>query len=106
VIFILARGGQSYARLRCNVGPGAELKLPVDVAFDRPFDRSDREAWQAEYEACVRVPEPKPILKQARPATNDLEMAADHRWRDDWDDSVAGEQLFEEAEYGFIRDYF
>ena len=27
-MFILARGGQAYARLRYNVGPGADVKLP------------------------------------------------------------------------------
>ena len=37
VMFILARGGQTYARLRCNVGPGADVKLPVDVDYRSPL---------------------------------------------------------------------
>ena len=37
LMFILARGGQTYARLRYNCGPGADLKLPVEVDYGRPF---------------------------------------------------------------------
>jgi proteasome lid subunit RPN8/RPN11 len=108
VMFILARGGQTYARLRCNVGPGAELKLPVDVDYCRPFDRSDREAWRAEYKACVRVPEfeQQPPSIKTVPTARDSERSLDFRWREDWDEYVNGEQPFEEAEYGYIRDYF
>jgi proteasome lid subunit RPN8/RPN11 len=31
VMFILAAGGQTSARLQLNVGPGAEVQLPVEV---------------------------------------------------------------------------
>ena len=53
VMFILARGGQSYARLRFHVGPGGDVDLPVAVDYSRPFAASDHAAWQAEYLACV-----------------------------------------------------
>ena len=56
VMFILARGGQSYARLRFHVGPGADIELPVQVDYGRTFAASDHEAWTAEYEASVREP--------------------------------------------------
>ena len=65
VMFILARGGQSFARLRCNVGPGAEMQLPVDVDYRRSFERSDREAWEAEYQACVQVREAEPSQRRS-----------------------------------------
>ena len=48
VMFILARGGQSYARLRFNVGPGGSLMLPVEVDYRRPFPASDQAAWSEE----------------------------------------------------------
>ena len=54
VMLILAEGGRTYARLRFNAGPGGDLTLPVSVDFDVPFAGSDPEAWQAEYQACVR----------------------------------------------------
>jgi proteasome lid subunit RPN8/RPN11 len=49
VMFILARGGRSYARLRFNVGPGGALVIPVETEFTHPFPGSDQPAWQTEY---------------------------------------------------------
>jgi proteasome lid subunit RPN8/RPN11 len=51
VMFILARGGQTYARLRFNVGPKGELMIPVSVDYTRPFTGSDWEDWSREYGA-------------------------------------------------------
>ena len=53
VMFILAQGGQTYARLRFNAGPGGEIVLPTDVDFGCPFPETDWEAWEEEYLACV-----------------------------------------------------
>src|SRR3954452_17839643 len=60
VMFILASAGQTYARLRYNVGPGAEIHVPVEVDFGRPFAGTDLDAWKEEYQANVRVPPPAP----------------------------------------------
>jgi hypothetical protein len=51
-MFILAEG-RSYARLRFNVGPGGELKIPVDVDFNTPFPGSDFTAWETEYQTNI-----------------------------------------------------
>lgn len=53
VMFILARGGRSYCRLRCNVGPGLSQLIHVEVDYDQPFCAADFVAWDAEYEANV-----------------------------------------------------
>jgi len=53
VLFILARSGRTYARLRFNVGPGGQVIIPVEVDYRRPFEASDHQAWEAEYQACV-----------------------------------------------------
>jgi proteasome lid subunit RPN8/RPN11 len=55
VLFILAQGGNTYARLRFNIGPGGETEIPVKVDFHTPFSASDHEAWKAEYEANIKV---------------------------------------------------
>jgi hypothetical protein len=55
VIFILARGGQTYARLQFHVGPGGAMHLPVEVDYRRPFMASDHAAWSEEYFANVEV---------------------------------------------------
>jgi hypothetical protein len=54
VMFILARGGQTYARLRFNVGPGSDLEIRNDVDFTLPFAASQRDAWTEEYDNNVR----------------------------------------------------
>ena len=53
VMFILARGGKSFARLRFNVGPCGHAAIPVEVDYSRPFGPSDRESWEIEYHANI-----------------------------------------------------
>jgi hypothetical protein len=48
-MFILAQGGQTYARLRFNVGPGGDLLIPVVVDYAIPFMGSDHQRWHDEY---------------------------------------------------------
>ncbi len=57
VMFILARGGATYARLRFRAGPGGGWEIPAVVDFERNFSGSDRDVWAAEYEATVSIPE-------------------------------------------------
>lgn len=59
VMFILARGGATYARLRFRVGPGGQMRIPVDVDFSREFTASDLAAWNREYQENVRMPLPE-----------------------------------------------
>ncbi len=61
VMFILARGGATYARLRFSAGPGGQLQIPVEVDFRREFAASDRSAWDDEYQ--------KNVYEKARNAT-------------------------------------
>jgi hypothetical protein len=53
VMFILACGGQCYARLRFGVGPGGALEIPVAVDYSLPFAASDFVSWGEEYAANV-----------------------------------------------------
>ena len=55
VMFILARGGDTYARLRFNVGPGGQALLPVTVDYEQPFEGSDHTAWESEYQAHIEI---------------------------------------------------
>jgi len=54
VMFIIARDGTTYARLRFNIGPGGETTLPVRVDYSQPFAASDFAAWKQEYLAKVQ----------------------------------------------------
>ena len=51
----MARGGQTYARLRFGVGPGGAWEIPVEVDFGRPFPATDQAAWEQEYAEAVQV---------------------------------------------------
>ena len=55
VMFIVARGGKSYARLRFSVGPGGQAVIPVEVDYSQPFGSSDQEAWELEYKANIKA---------------------------------------------------
>lgn len=53
VMFILAQGGDVYARLQFNAGPGGSVEIPVEVDYATPFEAPDFEAWIDEYDRNV-----------------------------------------------------
>ena len=57
VMAIIAKGGQTYARLRFNVGPGGQVMIPMAVDYEVPFAGSDHDAWAEEYLNNIQ-PEP------------------------------------------------
>jgi hypothetical protein len=76
VMFILAGGGQTFARMQFNVGPGGSLLLPVEVDYRRPFKASDQAAWGEEYSANVEEQRWAPMFDhiwRRAPAGMDLE---------------------------------
>jgi len=99
VMFILACGGQSYARLRFGVGPGGAMEIPIEVDFELPFAGSDHDSWEAEYLANVtELSWPvghRSFLRSRLPSTGD-EIQADENliladsdpfddYKDGWD---------------------
>lgn len=88
VMFILARGGQTYARLRYHVGPGADLALPVEIDFKRRFAKSSPDAWRREYERLVCVEAPLPVPANGRPLLSPPGDRARDDWYASWDDYV------------------
>ncbi len=58
VMFIVAVGGETYARLQFNAGPATSVVISVDVDFSSEFDGSNYEEWWREYQACVASLEP------------------------------------------------
>jgi proteasome lid subunit RPN8/RPN11 len=87
IMFILARNGATYARLRFNVGPRVDTVIPIEVDYSRPFPACDMDAWEAEYQTNV-VPEVLALgnnaLPQASPVVgNDFD---DEYWNEDWGD--------------------
>ncbi len=61
VMFILARQGWSYARLRINTGPTFECEIPVRRDYSEPFPGCDPECWEEEYLTNVHPEQLKPV---------------------------------------------
>jgi len=86
VMFVLARGGDTYARLRFSVGPGGEAEIPVEVEFGHPFASSDHAAWEQEYRQAVESVEL--ALAGFAPGSPDLEglvPTGEAAWRLPWE---------------------
>jgi proteasome lid subunit RPN8/RPN11 len=49
IMLIVARGGQTYARLCCRRAPAGSFMLPVKLDFSQDFSGSDRVGWEGEY---------------------------------------------------------
>lgn len=75
VMFILAKGGQTYARLRFRAGPGGEIEIPVAVDYASPFPGSDASAWELEFETHIH-PEP-PATRCSRSNASSTSMVDD-----------------------------
>ncbi len=95
---IVARGGQSYCRLRFNSGPGGSIEIPVCVDYSIPFGGSDHEAWHEEYKTNIQV---KRIVPRGSfdTAFDSVSLC---------NDAMAGDEdeLFEDAGFGFEFDPF
>ena len=110
LMFILAQGGQTTARLRFHVGPGGDCELPVEVDFSGEFAAPNHTVWQAEYQHCVCLPVPPVSERWPRDRDDVLEPAADVRVSDEldlWEDLfdfdepwLIDEPLAEEVAYG------
>jgi hypothetical protein len=53
VMFILARGGETYGRLTFHVGPGAAMELDCQIDYQQPFAASAHMSWFVEYQAKI-----------------------------------------------------
>ncbi len=119
LMFILAEEGQTYARLRFNVGPGGEMMIPVGVDYVRPFAASDQQSWQEEYTANL-IDEDRlareafdgridlPGTGQGRvlfDASGDSQQFADPFYdpfrREDWDQPNELQLMWEELAYEY-----
>jgi hypothetical protein len=104
VMFILARGGQVFCRLRYNVGPGTDVNIPVDIDYSLPFGGSDARLWQLEYAAHVHIPAPDldVATELADFGGRDAGKPPAH-WYDDWYEYSNIDEKPKEVDH--VRDY-
>ena len=91
MMFIVARGGQTYARLRFNAGPCGDLVLPVEIDFAESFPAADPAAWDSEYRQMVVVEPDRPREPQLAQLVHDrMGWPEDYslRFGDAWYDSI------------------
>ena len=98
VMFIVARCGQMYARLRFNVGPGGEAVLPVEVDYARDFDASNCAQWQAEFEANIRAASWAPLCSTFSTELVDLELDG-YQMPEEWIERLEGMDPAERQEF-------
>ena len=93
VMFILARGGQTYARLRFNTGPGADVRMRIEIDYSHPFGASNHAEWLEEFTANVHP---------GRPGHPGLPMHGDDLMSPFWDprlESIFDEEPSEESDF-------
>lgn len=49
IMFIIAKGGQTYCRLKINTAPGVIKLLKIEVDYSVPFEGSKEDEWNTEY---------------------------------------------------------
>lgn len=57
VMCIVARGGETYCRLRFATGPGGSFEIPIEIDFTREFGASSHSSWSAEHGTAVKPAE-------------------------------------------------
>ncbi len=58
LMFILARGGSDYARIRMGQSPNLQIRLKPVLDCSMPFSGSDFERWASEYTTHVVAEDP------------------------------------------------
>lgn len=87
-VFILARNGNTYARLGFNVGPKGQLLIPTIVDYQQDFGPSNKSSWAGEYKANIQGT--VHLTKTTSPR--------DDIFKQDFDDFALPQQFIEELE--------
>lgn len=101
VMFILAAGGATYARLQFNVGPKASYRIGVDVDYTCEFEGTDVDGWDEEYLNNVEPIDPFQGIHTNRVTTFfEADPAPEHisDVLDDWYERADAIDLFPEEE--------
>ena len=53
IMFIIAKNGETYCRIKTNVGPGVTKELNVTIDYGETFPGTDIKSWNEEYKSNV-----------------------------------------------------
>ncbi len=77
IMAIVARGGQTYGRLKIATGPGVACRVRFNVDYGRSFPATDMDVWEDEYHCDIHsVPEHVGLFDWRE------EFPDDRRWLD------------------------
>lgn len=94
IMFILARGGQSFARLRFNIGPGLSINLPVSIDYTRAFDGCELAKWEQEYLANIQIFSP---IREVIRSPSQFACASDQSPMNPWSEYWMGDGLVQDS---------
>ena len=97
LMFIVAEDNKTYARLSFDVGPGGQIKIPVEVDYSHEFGPSDKEKWDAEYKANVTIDNLTSIFttdKNAASVIDSDRLALPYDFLDDFEDMSPAERQY------------
>jgi len=97
VMFILAQDNKTYAKLSFNVGPGGQMLIPVAVDYSFDFGPSNKEAWDAEYAANIKVGKFLSIAANDKEVTEDTNLdsyALPYDFLDEFEEMSPAERQF------------
>jgi hypothetical protein len=97
VMFILAQDNKTYTKLSFNVGPGGQMLIPVAVDYSFDFGPSNKEAWDAEYAANVKIGKFLSGAANDKEATEDTNLdsyALPYEFLDEFEEMSPAERQF------------
>jgi len=97
LMFIVAEDNKTYARFSFNVGPGGQIRIPVEVDYANEFGPSDKEKWDAEYQANVTIDNSVSFLTNDKNATSVIDsdtLALPYDYLDDFEDMSPAERQY------------
>ena len=76
VMFILAQDNKTYAKLSFNVGPGGQVLIPVEIEYRYDFGPTDKENWDAEYNANINATNFTSCVSKARHTSANTDLSS------------------------------
>jgi hypothetical protein len=89
VMAIVAQDNSTYARLGFHTGPGGQILIPAEVDYSTDFAASDRDLWDAEYQANITAVDWHDRFAPNEPTAADAAVSCDESVPEDFVNELA-----------------
>lgn len=104
IMFILAKGGNTYCRLKASTEFAyLPFEIPHEIDWTLPYpNEGDKAEWDAEYDLCVKKPEPT-VWTPRQQSGGSYTKRANGEWMPGWikDDEI--DQYERDEHYHWVR---